>query len=731
MQLKLSSVHFSFFVASLVLAETILPQQATYVLSNDLSLAVTTAILVSLTVGTFVGTHPLIKSWNWRSLYYIHATCLTTAIVGIKVYPSMSWLWLFISFIGAGIFVCQMFARADFSVLLLAIGMGSMATSLSTNFLYRNFSAHVVIIPPLLALAGAGLVLRSKHRRAIFSYLLVCGTLTLILLRAPRNVPSCVETYSPGLVGSFKIAETVYTPLFLTDLVRSTRLNQNILITNGSRFSPVAAARDLRVSSQPESFHPTYDTPFIFRRPKNVLVIGTGGGRSVAAALKYQAQKIYALDINENVFRLIKKYLSGEATQIYDDPRVIKVIDEGRHFIETTHEKFDLIVLQGVQTGTHSANFNPIVLESHLFTVEALRTLWDHLTAEGMIFFDEYRFMSGVGNRSVLNVIASSAKQTLKLDGFSEHAAFFSYVQSLSNISVDQNPDLSRSRMREVLILSRSPIERENEKLIREMPGLVMTDFTSGYNVEIPTDNRPYFIRPASRLITLPALGLAVVLLAAANILIFRQPATMTVKMRQNQLFFMGVAYMLFVMAMYGIGTLFLGPPQLTMPVIYSSLLFFATVGGLWALRHSIRSMQSSCLILMSYLFVLPIVVTVLKSSLIGNKYLIVRIIAVSIMVGIGALIAEVPYVLILQSFSVEGDRAWGFSVGKLGALVGLLLGIYINLYFGFSCALLVSGTLYFIAAKNEIIVLLIPRARHLFHNVVPTFASGRKRSLQ
>ncbi len=84
---------------------------------------------------------------------------------------------------------------------------------------------------------------------------------------------------------------------------------------------------------------------------KDVLIIGAGSGNDVDHALRYGARHVDAVEIDPVIQRI---GATENPDKPYDDPRVERRLDDGRHFLRTTDRKYDLVVYALVELA-HSA----------------------------------------------------------------------------------------------------------------------------------------------------------------------------------------------------------------------------------------------------------------------------------------------------------------------------------------------------------------------------------------
>src|SRR5689334_18914400 len=102
---------------------------------------------------------------------------------------------------------------------------------------------------------------------------------------------------------------------------------------------------------------------------EDMLVIGAGSGNDIAHALKFGTQHIDAVEIDPVIQDIGRRYHPDHP---YSDPRIVPHLDDGRHFLRTTDQKYDLVVYALVDSLVLHSGYANIRLESYLFTREAL-----------------------------------------------------------------------------------------------------------------------------------------------------------------------------------------------------------------------------------------------------------------------------------------------------------------------------------------------------------------------
>ncbi len=124
--------------------------------------------------------------------------------------------------------------------------------------------------------------------------------------------------------------------------------------------------------------------PFRLTPGGETLVIGPGGGADVVSALASGSRKVTAVELNPLMLKFVRSY-GARAGNVYDRPDVETIQSEGRSFISRSDRKFDTIFLGFVDSWASVASGGLSLSENHLYTTEAFRAYYDHLTDNGVL----------------------------------------------------------------------------------------------------------------------------------------------------------------------------------------------------------------------------------------------------------------------------------------------------------------------------------------------------------
>ncbi len=256
---------------------------------------------------------------------------------------------------------------AAYSVNILASLAGIAAFTLLC-FLYQ---------PPWVWFMVAGifsLLVFWRHpagRKALGATFLAC-----VALLAVPDYSNATSYWSP------------YQKLILQPLYRNGQIDTYALNTNDAWYQKVVNLSPAFVQSHPEEFsrHPvewnSYNLPYRFYpSPPSVLVLGSGMGNDVAAALRNGAGRVVAVEIDPLILRLGREL---HFEHPYQDPRTHVVLDDARSYIQNSHEQFDLIVFSLLDSHTTTSHFTNIRIDNYVYTREAMQRAKRLLKPDGL-----------------------------------------------------------------------------------------------------------------------------------------------------------------------------------------------------------------------------------------------------------------------------------------------------------------------------------------------------------
>lgn len=143
-------------------------------------------------------------------------------------------------------------------------------------------------------------------------------------------------------------------------------------------FPPTLSQKD-----QADRLKRDYILPFRFvKKWDDVLILGSGSGNDVYMVLEQQAKNIDAVEIDRAIWKFGK---DKNYQKPYDDPRVSVSIDDARAFLKKTEKKYDVIILGTLDSQTLLSGMSSIRLDNYIYTLEAFRSVKEHLKPEGIV----------------------------------------------------------------------------------------------------------------------------------------------------------------------------------------------------------------------------------------------------------------------------------------------------------------------------------------------------------
>ncbi len=473
-----------------------------------------------------------------------------------------------------------------------------------------------------------------------------------------------------------------------------------------------------------------------------VLIIGPGGGRDVLAALTFGQPDITGVEINPIIVDLVRHQFGEYAGHVYERPGVSIVVDEARNYISRSSKKYDLIQASLIDTWAATSAGAFSLSENSLYTEEAFRSYYDHMTDDGLLTVTRWYLPAGPGE--TLRLVS------LGLMAWRKAGA----ADPRRNVMVVANPPpRERPEGTATMLLKKTPFTPQEvatvERLAAELkfsivyaPGLPSDDkvsalvnapdwaaFWKSYPVDIspPTDDRPFFFNlfrfgdvldpkvvGASGvyrrgLEALQILGRLLLITAGISVLFILGPLllferrALKVKGRPSLLLYfasLGAGFMLIEVPVVQRFILFLGHPVYALVVVLFSLLFFGGLGsfstrGVTADRATAQlSWSIPALVGVSLLnaFAVPLLLNALLPLPLAGRIAV----AVALLAPLGVLMG-MPFPLGIKIVSEQAREIvpWVWGVNGSTSVLGSVLAVMLAINFGFRVALVVGTGVY------------------------------------
>ena len=129
-------------------------------------------------------------------------------------------------------------------------------------------------------------------------------------------------------------------------------------------------------------------------RPRgDFAIIGPGGGVDVMRAVANGSPNVTGIEINPTIANnVMRGRYAAYSFHLYDQPQVHIHVQDGRSYVRSSHDKYDVVQMTLVDTWASTAAGAFALSENNLYTIEAFREYFDHLKPDGMIAITRWEF---------------------------------------------------------------------------------------------------------------------------------------------------------------------------------------------------------------------------------------------------------------------------------------------------------------------------------------------------
>ena len=261
----------------------------------------------------------------------------------------------------------------------------------------RGVTAYSVNVVASLAGIAAFTLLSFLHQPP-WVWFLVAGVFSVLTFwRNPAARKALAATFLVCIyllaLPDDRLSTTYWSPYQKLVLQPFVLKNQEIaaysMTTNDSWYQKVINLSPEFVASHPKLFsrfpatQNSYNMPYHFYpTPPSVLVLGSGMGNDVAAALRNGAGHVEAVEIDPLILQLGREY---HFEHPYQSPKVHVVLNDARNYIENSRDQFDLIVFSLLDSHTTASHFTNIRIDNYVYTREALHRVKQLLRPDGLL----------------------------------------------------------------------------------------------------------------------------------------------------------------------------------------------------------------------------------------------------------------------------------------------------------------------------------------------------------
>jgi spermidine synthase len=474
-------------------------------------------------------------------------------------------------------------------------------------------------------------------------------------------------------------------------------------------------------------------------RPR-ALVIGVGGGFDVLTALHFDTSEVTGLEVNAATLDVLSRVYRDYFRAWVEDPRVRLVAAEGRHYLATHPETYDVIQLSGVDSYSGTPGAVHVFSESYLYTAEAFDLYLSRLRADGILNVMRVEFMLP---RDMLRVLVT-AVAALRRAGVERPSAHVMVLEEPTghyvSVLVKKTPftDSERERVaswtagNRFLRLSVAPgLQSPEGNMFARFLALgspaLESAFVRAYPFDISpvVDDRPFFFRtsywwhvlskdPIIRDFSPPVMELSLLMLLAVVGLTalaciylplrllsargLRVPGT-----RRYWVFFggIGLGYLAIEVALLQKFGLFLGHPNYALSVVLASLLLTTGLGSLWSAhivgwvgRLRFMAYILAGLVLAEYALALPSL-----SGLMGLSFWAKCLVVFALVAPLGVCLGTfLPTALEQLKSTAPAFVPWAWGINGIFSVLAPILSVGVSMTWGMNALLLAALPVYLVA---------------------------------
>ncbi len=489
-------------------------------------------------------------------------------------------------------------------------------------------------------------------------------------------------------------------------------------------------------------------TPYILRPGAKTLIIGPGGGWDVSRALASGSHDVTAVEINPIIANTIMRDKFPQlSNRLYFRPDVHLNVEDGRAFVRRSPEKFQVIQATLVDTWASTAAGAFALSENNLYTTDAFRDYFSHLTDDGLLTFTRWGFdppreslrlccrwllslcpISGITTRPGHVIVGRSGAVTDSGGWGAQDTVLFSR-KPLSDGDVARARDAFASAgMEPVYLPGDIPHNPFGELLTSSDP--VAYERSYGFDITPVSDDRPFFFYtvqprdvPAYLLATagkaadtktniaLPKLIQAMFIsIAAIVVILILPPLVLGARLPKNgavrwflpYFLAIGIGYILIEVALIQKFVLFLGHPTYALTVVIFSLLLASGAGSFFS-RSLIGGRRDRLVTVLGIAFalvaVLAAVVPPLLTAGVGLRGTVKVLLTVALLAPAGFAMG-MPFPTALRMLDRHHSSAvrWAWSLNAAASVAGSVGALVLGLYLGLMQTLLLGGALYLVA---------------------------------
>jgi hypothetical protein len=248
---------------------------------------------------------------------------------------------------------------------------------------------------------------------------------------------------------------------------------------------------------------------YLLRKPREVAIIGGGGGRDILTALKAGAEKVKVIELNRAMVDVVSNEFKELSGDIYHHEKVDAVVAEGRSYLAISGQSYDLIQISLIDSWAASMAGAFALAENSLYTKEAYKTYFSRLNEHGVVTTSRWLNIShAAASAYEVHRLALMIYEVLADMGVTNPEKHIAVIggSGVGNVIASKSPfsDSDMIAMRSVaesrgftiyypLQPKNSPDQHYTRLLSPEYKTVLAELDSQGVDIAPPTDDRPFF----------------------------------------------------------------------------------------------------------------------------------------------------------------------------------------------------------------------------------------------
>ncbi len=685
------------------------------------------------------------------SLIFFIISVVIVSITNIFIFLFL----LFMPFFFAGIIYAEFFrsyANAGFIIYAFDL-VGAALGSILSIYIFNLFNAEnaVLFLGLILFISSVNFLIVEKKKRILLYLTLSCLTVVLTIYgkkdlvgkipigNFPEKDIYHVYDNNPGIEPN--IIESRWSINGRSDLVEFN--NQSIIkdiFIDGSAGTPMynfngnIADHDTLLNKL--LLQHSTAIPFLFLKKeekKNMLVIGPGGGKEILTGILGEIQNITGVEVNPDFVDIVKDYKNYNGGIYTNFPNVKIQIEEGRHFIKSSNQVYNSIVL-ALPSTEQLQNIDGIASnENFLLTVEAIKDYFKVLTPDGSIIFTVhnrwelvrlivttlYAFKeNGIDDSDVVNhfiILGSEYAPTIVIK---KSSYTVDEIQSIVKVAKSLPSDFPQITYLPYLNNSiNNEVENVLLNTVRERQTSLEDLIASNSSDISPVrDDSPYFYK-VNRGVSddfknlLIAVSIVAVLAVVIPLMKIKSKLkiTKTNKQKENVLFplflfiCIGVGFMILEISLFQKFILFLGAPTIALSILLGSLLVGMGIGSFFGEKIYSHDVIKRLKYILGFIVVIGILLFIIYpmilNELLASSLTVRAIVCFVLLLPFGFLLG-IPFptgIQILKQNNLVKYIPWMYGVNGIFTVLGSISAVILSMIYGFTISYFTGLSMYLI----------------------------------